>query len=358
MSKLRRARLIEQFEAKNIDALLVTGPHNSRYLSGFTGSNSRTLIYANGDAVLFTDPRYTVQAKQQTDCRVVIVKGKPITLAVVKELGKKRPARLGFESDHTSFAQYEALKKTLPTRVELTPVSGLVEALRMVKDAGEIALIRKAVTANSQALENALRRLKPGRMTEADFAAEIDAQNRKLGAEAPAFDTIVAAGTRSALPHAHPGRAVIGDGILLIDMGAFHDGYASDMTRTLHVGAAPAKFKKAYKAVLEAQLAAIDAVRPGATAVSIDKAARKVLAAYGFDKQFVHSTGHGLGLEIHEPPRLGGKDKTKLVPGMAITIEPGIYFEAWGGIRIEDTVLVTDTGVEILTPGPKDFRTI
>jgi Xaa-Pro aminopeptidase len=237
------------------------------------------------------------------------------------------------------------------------PVSGLIEHLRMVKDAVEMERIRASVIVNSQALDAAIKRFKTG-MTESELAAEIDYQNRKLGAEAPAFDTIVAAGQRSALPHAHPGAASICAGILLIDMGAFREKYASDMTRMFHVGPATPKYKRAYRAVLEAQLAAIDAVKPGATASSVDRAARSTLKAHGLDREFIHSTGHGLGLEIHELPRIGSKDKTKLAAGMAITIEPGVYIEGWGGIRIEDTVLVTAGGCEILTPTTKELREI
>jgi Xaa-Pro aminopeptidase len=249
------------------------------------------------------------------------------------------------------------LTKDLPPGAELLPVSGLIENVRMVKDSDEIALIRASVELNSAALEAALRRFKAG-MSEADLAAEIDYQSRRRGAEGPAFDTIVAAGERAALPHARPGKTKIGPGMLLIDMGAFREGYASDMTRMLHVGTAPLKYRRAYKAVLESQLAAIDAVKPGARSAAIDRAARQTLKRHGLDKQFIHSTGHGLGLEIHEPPRLGNKDKTILRPGMAITIEPGVYLEGWGGIRIEDTVLVTETGCEILTPTPKDLRVL
>lgn len=195
-------------------------------------------------------------------------------------------------------------------------------------------------------------------MTESELAAEIDYQNRRLGAEAPAFDTIVATGERAALPHAHPGATRISPGMLLIDMGAFRDGYASDMTRMVHVGPAPTKYKRAYKVVLEAQLGAVAAVKPGVTTNAVDRAARTTLKRHGLEKEFVHSTGHGLGLEIHELPRIGRRDKTKLEAGMAITIEPGVYIEGWGGIRIEDTVLVTATGCEVLTPTSKELREI
>jgi Xaa-Pro aminopeptidase len=165
----------------------------------------------------------------------------------------------------------------------------------------------------------------------------------------------VAAGARAALPHAHPGAAKIGPGMLLIDMGAFCDGYASDMTRMVHVGPPDMKYHRAYKAVLEAQLAGIAAVRAGATAASVDRATRRILKQHDLEREFVHSTGHGLGLEIHEAPRLGKSDKTRLEAGMAITIEPGVYIEGWGGVRIEDTVLVTASGCEVLTPTPKDL---
>jgi Xaa-Pro aminopeptidase len=182
---------------------------------------------------------------------------------------------------------------------------------------------------------------------------------RRLGAEKPSFGTIVAAGARSALPHAQPtaARLMPGD-LVVVDMGAFQDGYASDMTRMLSVGAASAKVKRMYRAVLEAQLAAIDAVRGGVATVRVDTAARRVLAGYGLDRAFIHSTGHGLGLEIHEPPRLGKRDRHRLRPGMAITIEPGAYIEGFGGVRIEDTVVVTETGCEILTPTSKDLHIV
>jgi Xaa-Pro aminopeptidase len=314
------------------------------------------LLRAGAEAILYTDPRYTVQAKQQVNCEVTIAKG-PLTKAILKDVAGKRLQKVGFEQDHLSVAMFEGMKAQVPSRAEFHPLNGVVEKLRMVKDEAEIELIRASVQVNSAALESALKRLKAG-VSEAEFAAEIDYQSRKLGAEAPAFDTIVAAGERAALPHAHPGPAKIGPGMLLIDMGAFRDGYASDMTRMVHLGAAKPKYKKAYKAVLEAQLAAIDAVKPGARSTNVDRAARKVLKGYGLDREFIHSTGHGLGLEIHEPPRLGKKDKTVLQAGMAITIEPGVYVEGWGGIRIEDTVLVTEAGCEILTPTGKELREI
>ncbi|HVW83724.1 MAG TPA: Xaa-Pro peptidase family protein [Bryobacteraceae bacterium] len=344
------------FHKQKLDALLITNLHNVRYLSGFTGSNAALLLYADGRARLYTDPRYTVQSRQQVTCDIAIAKG-PLTKPVLADINRARLRHVGFEQDNLTVGQFESISKNLPNRAKLEPASGMIERLRMVKDEAEIALIRKSVQTNSKALEAALKRLKVG-MTEAEFAAEIDYQNRKGGAEAPAFDTIVAAGERAALPHAHPGPAKIGPGMLLIDMGAFEAGYASDMTRMAHIGVASPKYKRAYKAVLEAQLAAIDAVKAGAKTSAVDRAARRTLKAHNLEKEFVHSTGHGLGLEIHEPPRIGRKDQTKLEAGMAITIEPGVYIEGWGGIRIEDTVLVTATGCEILTPTSKELRQI
>jgi Xaa-Pro aminopeptidase len=350
----RRERAAQLVTELKLDALLVTSLHNVRYLTGFTGSSANTLLFSDGRAVLFTDPRYTVQSKQQVNCAVQIVKG-PLTKAVMTQIARTRVSRVGIEPEYVNLARMEAMSKALPPKASLLPVTeGLIAGLRMIKDEGEIALIRTAVNINSRALELALKRLKSG-MTENAFAAEIDYQSRKLGANGPAFETIVAAGIRAALPHARPGATKIAPGMVLIDMGAFCDGYASDMTRMVHLGPAAAKYKQVYRAVLDAQLAAIAAVRPGATAASVDRAARRTLKQHGLEREFVHSTGHGLGLEIHESPRLGKSDKTKLEAGMAITIEPGVYIEGWGGIRIEDTILVTKTGSEILTPTRKDL---
>jgi Xaa-Pro aminopeptidase len=232
-----------------------------------------------------------------------------------------------------------------------------VEKQRMIKSAQEIGMIRRSVELNSKAFEAALKTVRPGRTKEAYLAGEIDRQMRKLGAERPAFETIVAAGERCALPHAQPSQRLLGENeLLLIDMGATLDGYASDMTRVAVLGRASNRIKKIYRAVLEAQLAGIDAVRPGVTAGFVDRRTRQTLKPYKLDKTFIHSTGHGLGLEIHEPPRLGKRDKTRLEEGMTITIEPGVYLEGFGGIRIEDTVVVTRTGCEVLTPTSKELR--
>jgi Xaa-Pro aminopeptidase len=349
----RRTALSAGLAARKLDAFLVAFSPNLRYLTGFTGSSANLLV-TPGESILFTDPRYTIQAKQESGgaCRVVIVKGR-LTPAVAAAIAKRGLKRIGYEPARTTCDRYEVLKAALPMRASLEPVTGWVEDLRMVKSPDEIERIRRSVDVNSRAFEQAAARLRPG-VTERDFAAELEYHMRRLGAEKPAFETIVAGGARSALPHAQPTAAPLRSGdLVVVDMGAFVDGYASDMTRMLFLGRPGAKVKRTYKAVLEAQLAAIDAVRPGVPAARVDRAARAVLKAHGLDRAFVHSTGHGLGLEIHEPPRLGAREKTPLQAGMAITIEPGVYLEGWGGIRIEDTVLVTQTGCEVLTPTDK-----
>jgi Xaa-Pro aminopeptidase len=352
----RREAVAAALPARKLDCLLVAFSPNLRYLSGFTGS-SGVLLILPGRSILFTDPRYRTQAAQESTCKIRIARG-PLVADVLAALSKAGVKRIGYEPARMTCDVFESIKSRLPWRASLEPVTGWIEELRMVKSAAELALIRRSVETNSRAFEQAIARVKPG-MSERDLAAELEYRMRRLGAEKPSFETIVAAGARSALPHAQPtaARLMPGD-MVVVDMGAFRDGYASDMTRMLSVGPPSAKVKRMYRAVLEAQLAAIDAVRGGVTTVSVDAAARRVLAGYGLDRAFIHSTGHGLGLEIHEPPRLGKRDRHRLRPGMAVTIEPGAYIEGFGGVRIEDTVVVTETGCEILTSTPKELRIV
>ena len=275
----RRRNAAHALAEAALDGLIVTHLPNARYLTGFTGSNAAVLLDRDGDATLYTDPRYTIQAGRQADCRIRIAKGKLAT-AVMERVRRRGMRRVGFERDHLSVAAFEALGKDLPVKASLEPTSGLIENERRIKDQGEIAAIRESVALNSRALENALELLKPG-MTESELAAEIDYQSRRLGAEAPAFSTIVAAGERAALPHAQPGEAKIGPGMILIDMGAFLHGYASDMSRMVYLGKAPRRYRTVYRAVLEAQRAAIDAIRDGVKTSVVDRAARDVLKAHG-----------------------------------------------------------------------------
>jgi Xaa-Pro aminopeptidase len=344
------------YDEFKVDALLVSWLPNVRYLSGFTGSNGMVLLTPDS-LTLFTDPRYAIQAAQESHGKVVVAKG-PLVKTAVQAIKRKKLKRIGFEKSHLSFETWEGLKAMLPLGAGLKPVGSLIEKWRMIKTPEEIERIRRSVQTNSKAFAGALRTIKPG-MAESELAAELDYQMRRGGAEKPSFDTIVASGVRTALPHAQPGWQRFREHeVVLIDMGATQNGYSSDMTRMAFLGKPDPKTRKIYEAVLEAQLAAIDAVREGTTGGRVDRAARQSLKSKGLDKQFVHSTGHGLGLEIHEPPRLGKKDKTRLEAGMVITIEPGVYIEGSGGVRIEDTVLVTKNGCEVLTPTSKELMVL
>jgi Xaa-Pro aminopeptidase len=352
---LRRSRvlpLLSEYQESKAEAFLTTALPNVRYLTGFSGSNAALLITPQR-TILFTDPRYKTQSVQQSDCDVRIAKG-PLAKEVSSYAMRLRLKSLAFELNRISFEDYQQLAELLKG-VRLKAVGGLVETLRMLKSADEIATIRASVHLNSTALDQALSHFKAN-MSEIDLAAEIDYRMRLLGADGNSFDTIVASGSRSALPHAHPTpHRIQRNELLLIDMGSVVAGYASDMTRTFVVGSAETKIRRRYKAVLDSQLTALALLKPGLSCAKVDRAVRNVLRGYGLDKLFMHSTGHGLGLEIHERPRIGRKEAVKLETGMTITIEPGVYEEGIGGIRIEDTVLVTEQGCEVLTPTRKDL---
>jgi Xaa-Pro aminopeptidase len=348
----RREKLRQTLRLYRADAWAVTALVNVRYLTGFTGSSAVLLLSAER-AMLFTDPRYQTQAAQECDCDIKVVKG-PLLIEVARWVQRLRVKSLAFEQNRISYDDYVRLRE-LGIGVRFKPVGGGVENLRLIKSAAEIATIQASVQLNSAALEQALRHFKPSLM-EVDLAAEIEFRMRRLGADGSAFETIVASGDRTALPHARPSHHPIRpDELLLIDMGANVAGYASDMTRTFAVGKLGSKKRRMHRAVLESQLAAVHAVKPGVTCAHVDATARRVLRGFGMEKLFIHSTGHGLGLEIHERPRIGRKEATRLEAGMAITIEPGVYQEGFGGVRIEDTVVVTATGCRILTPTPKEL---
>jgi Xaa-Pro aminopeptidase len=349
----RRRSVQTALAGHKADALLVSSPANIRYLTDYAGSNGLALV-TPAETHFFTDPRYALEASQTITCKLHIAKTALIE-ALAAILKRKKLKKIGFEPAWFNLEQHSKLKALLPSGASLHPVSGVVENLRMIKSPAEIDQIRKSVLVNSEAYARTLRRVRLG-MRERDVAAELDYQMRVFSAEKPAFDTIVAAGVRTALPHAQPtSRRLEENDLLLIDMGACLDGYMSDMTRMAFLGFPTKRIRGLYGAVLEAQLAAIASVRPGITSARVDAAAREVLKRHALDRHFVHSTGHGLGLEIHEGPRIGKKDQTKLAAGMAITIEPGAYIEGLGGIRIEDTVLVTAQGCEVLTPTTKEF---
>ena len=344
---------LSKASGRKADALLVSSPANVRYLTGYAGTNGLVLV-TPGETHFFTDPRYALQASANVTCKVHIAK-RPLIEDVAGLLKRKKIRKIGFEPAWLNLEQHQKLKDALPLGASLQPLAGIVENLRLTKSPAEIEQIRKSVRANSEAYARTLRRVRLG-MREREIAAELDYQMRIQGAEKPAFDTIVASGERSSLPHAQPtGRRLEENELLLIDMGACLDGYMSDMTRMAFLGIPNKRVRTLYNAVLEAQMAGIDAVRPGAAAAGVDAAARQVLKRHGLDRQFVHSTGHGLGLEIHEGPRIGKKDETKLTAGMVITVEPGAYVDGFGGVRIEDTVLVTASGCDVLTPTTTEF---
>ena len=351
----RRALALSALVERGLDALLVSSLASIRYLAGFTGSRG-LLVLLPGAARLITDARYSLQAAAETGCKVSAVRGSLFTAAARSFRGKR--TRLGFSPRHLSHEEFLNLSAQVPSGVRLISDGGLVETLRMVKSSREIELLRLSSQLNSEAFSRTVSVIRPG-VSELDLACEIDHLSRQLGAEKPAFETIVAFGAHSAMPHASAGAKTLAHNeLVLIDMGAFRQGYASDMTRACFAGRPGRRVRKVYGAVLEAQLAAVAAVRDGVTAESVDRAARRVLRAHGLERAFVHACGHGLGLEIHEAPRLGRGDKTRLEVGMAITVEPGVYLQEFGGIRIEDTVVVTRNGCEILTPTSKELLTV
>lgn len=334
---------------------MISYPPDVRYLTGFTGSNG-ILFLSAAQAILFTDPRYDLQAREECDCRVRIVRGSAWDGVWKHAAGRSR--RIALEAERVSRAVWEQAAGRLGRGVALKPLGGAVERLRRVKSQEEVDAIRASARLCAVAFRQAARRFRPG-MTEADAAAELEYRMRRLGAEGAAFDTIVATGARAALPHARPGAARIESGQpVLVDMGANVGGYLSDMTRMVHLGAPPKEFLDLYGAVVEAQQASLSAVRAGVAARRVDQAARRALQARGLDRYFTHSTGHGVGLEIHEAPRLGAKSEDTLEAGMVVTVEPGVYLPGRTGIRIEDTVLVTSTGAEILTPVSKEIMVL
>jgi Xaa-Pro aminopeptidase len=339
---------------EKLDGFVVTHPANLRYLCGYTGSNG-LLLFLAGRRVFFTDGRYTEQAhKEVKGARLVIAKG-PLMLEAAKLIGKLSSAAIGFESDLTTVATAKYMKDSVHRRIGWRATAGLIMRQRMIKDADELKLIRDAVELGAKVYKQALQVVRPG-VREMEVAGKLEFAARQAGADGMSFDTIVAAGRRGALPHGRASmQAIPRRGFVVIDSGVILRGYCSDMTRTVHVGRVSRVEREWYEAVLEAQLVGVAAVRPGVTAGEVDEAVRSVLRKARLDRYFTHSTGHGVGLEIHEPPRLGKRQAERLAPGMVVTVEPGIYVPGKGGIRIEDMVVVTATGREVLTPVTKEL---
>ena len=354
--RLRLAKLRARLAEGRLDALLVTSLPNVHYLTGFSGS-AGVLLATMRNSVLFTDPRYDLQAHDQVrDSRVTIVNGDALA-AAAKRANRSRLDRLGFESGAVTVETHKRLKELLPQK-RLVPAAAWIETLRIVKDEGEIEQIRQAVALSSRAFSETLPLLWPG-ILEMEVAAEIEYRMRRYGAEQPSFETIVAFGPRTALPHARAGARALKPGeCILMDLGAILNGYVSDMTRTVFLGRPSRKASRIYQAVLEAQKEAEETVRAGVECAAVDRAARRVLERYGYERYFTHSTGHGVGREIHELPRIGKKQQTLLPERAVITVEPGVYLPGFGGVRIEDVVVVRKDGPEILTQTPKELTVL
>jgi Xaa-Pro aminopeptidase len=362
--KGRQKRLQEALSHNRLDGLLVTHLPNIRYLCGFTGSSGALLVTA-GKSIFFTDGRYTTQAKAEVQGARVAVRRKAPAVAAAewltpkrKGFGRKGPWRLGIEGEHLTIAARRRLAETLPSDFRLKEAPPLVEQARMVKDAEEIELLHAAVLLGAGLFDCVLKAIRPG-VREVEVAAEMEYAARRAGAEQMSFGTIIASGERSALPHGRASQARIPEaGFVLCDFGVILAGYCSDMTRTVYVGRPAADARALYEAVREAQQAAISAVRPGVRVGEVDQAARKSLQKRKLARHFTHSTGHAVGLEIHEMPRVAGGQDEILRPGMVITIEPGVYIPGKWGVRIEDMVVVTERGCEVLTPTSKELIAI
>ena len=352
----RRDKLRRAVKKSGADAILVTNFTNVTYLTGFTGDDSYLLVRLDGDVIL-SDFRYTTQLEEECPGLEMQIRRHSVSMPewVAKILRTARIRRLALEADSVSWSLLNEIDEKA-NEVEKIPTSGLVEGLREVKDKSEIRDIRASVAAAEKAFGVLRATLQPDK-TERQVRDELEYQLRVFGAEDRGFPSIVATGARAALPHAVPDENLLGESdILLVDWGARRNLYRSDLTRVLIIGRISPKLERIYRVVLNAQLKAIDAIRPGVTGKEIDGIARGIIADAGFGRYFGHGLGHGIGLDIHELPRLATTSTTVLKPGMVTTVEPGIYIPGWGGVRIEDDVLVTRDGHEVLTSLPKTLE--
>lgn len=345
-------RLREMLEEHQVDCFIVTNDSNRRYMTGFTGSSGAVLI-TEQQAVFITDFRYVDQALEQTQGYEIVKHVGPIGETIGQELERLKVKRLGFDQDHVTFGTYRGYQERFSA--ELIPLSGTVEKLRMIKDQGELEQIRKAVQIADETYTHILKFIKPG-LTELEVANELEFHMRKLGASSSSFDMIVASGARSALPHGVASSKVIAKGdFVTLDFGAVYNGYISDMTRTFAVGEPSEQLKEIYEICLQAQLRGVEQIKAGMTGKEADALCRDYIVSKGYGDHFGHSTGHGIGLDVHEGPALSVKGDLVLEKGMVVTVEPGIYLSGIGGVRIEDNLLITDTGNEVLTQSTKEL---
>jgi Xaa-Pro aminopeptidase len=341
---------------RGIDALLLTNLENIRYASGFTGSTAIAVVTMDS-AVILVDSRYILQATAEcTGFEPKLISGDALK-AACELINELKPEKVGFEADYITYNSYKRLRPLISKEIKITGVTRTIEDLRIVKDAGEIAIMKKAVKIADDCFTHLLSTIKVG-MTERDVALEIFLFMYKKGAKL-AFDSIVAAGPDAAFPHFQPSDAVLKTGQMVkLDFGANTGGYNSDITRTVFLGEPDPKQREVYNTVLEAQLAAIAATKPGKKGKEVDAVAREYIASKGYGAYFGHGLGHSLGMGVHDGPGLAPSSETVLAPGMVMTVEPGIYIEGWGGVRIEDDVVITEDGCEILTKSTKEIVVI
>ncbi|GAB2693051.1 M24 family metallopeptidase [Paenibacillus thermoaerophilus] len=353
MIQNRLKKLRQLMKERNLEALLITNANNRRYMTGFTGSAGVVVVTADR-AVLLSDFRYRTQAPREAPDFEFIEHSLVMTDTVGELLGSMGVKELAVEGGSLTVSAFEQYKAAWPG-VKLLPVDSPVDRLRMVKDESELAIIQEAADIADRTFSHIVDWIRPG-MTEREVALEIEFFMRAQGATSSSFDTIVASGERSALPHGVASDRVIGkDEFVKLDFGAYYKGYCSDITRTIFIGKPTDKHREIYEIVLEAQLACLAGLKPGLTGKQGDALARDVIERHGYGDLFGHGTGHGIGLEIHEAPRLSRSSSAVLEPGMVVTVEPGIYVPGFGGVRIEDDVVLTDGGIRILTSSPKEL---
>lgn len=352
----RIQKLIEVFNESNIEAFLVTNMKNIRYLTGFTGDTGRVII--TGDkAALVVDGRFTEQAQKESSIEVIDYNGN--FTKTIYEICKNNSVRnLGFESTNLSYSEYLYIKDIM-LDIDLVPMADSIEKLRMYKDKEEIETIKEAARIADTTLERIIRKTIKTGMTERDIAAEIEYQFRKLGASGPSFNTIVVSGTRTSLPHGVPTDKKVENGdMITMDIGCVYDGYCSDITRTIFLGTPHDIAKKTYNQVLEVQKETIEYINEGMKCRDAEVFARGKFNDMGMEKYFVHSLGHGVGLDVHEMPTVSEKSRFNIEKGMVFTVEPGLYIPEVLGVRIEDMVYVGDEGIEVITQFPKEMIVI
>ncbi|GIO23160.1 Xaa-Pro peptidase family protein [Oceanobacillus sp. J11TS1] len=350
MTKINHLRA--KLEEHKVDAMIIDSPYNRRYITNFTGTAGTVLVTAD-KAIFITDFRYTEQAAAQAPAFEIVEHKQGMIQEIANQINKLGVKRLAFEKNYTTYSQFETYKHQFSQ--ELVPVEGLIESLRMIKTSDELAIIKKATKIADDAFEHIQSYIKPG-VPEIEISNELEFFMRRQGATSSSFDTIVASGERSALPHGVASRKKIQEGELVtLDYGALYDGYCSDITRTVAVGEISVELREIYDIVLEANLRGVKGTKPGMTGKEADALTRDYITEKGFGEYFGHSTGHAVGMEVHEGPGLSTRSDAVLKPGMVVTVEPGIYIPGLGGCRIEDDIVITEDGNERLTFAPKEL---